>query len=495
MDPSLSSPSFGSGCVGELDGDPYPEIAFGAYFGSESLYVVDAESGNLKWGFYAGGGPLDASVIMLDVQGDSANEVVFAASWGILFCLDSAGDLVWRYPTSGYINCIDSPTGVADFDGDGKPELVFGAWQGDVYMLNAEDGSLVWHANIGPSSYIQSEPNIMDVNRDGTLDVVVAQYAGPCRVYALDGLDGDTIWSFAAGDYIYHGGSFVDLDGDYMEEIVVGSYDNYLYCLNAENGSEKWRTYFSGYPPIGPTSLADLDLDGDYEIIAATTGINVLDHKGNLLWSRPTSGSCFRGASVADMDGDGFLDLVYGADDGVLRCLRGYDGDTVFIFDADSNGFDNAPVIYDFNNDGNLDVFVVGGYPEEYGTAYCLFTDGTSLGHGWETFRHDHYHTGCFDGVVGTREDDAGRPSALAVAAWPNPARAEIVFSCMLPGPGELAISVYDPSGRLVWQISENGEAGERSCHWNPGEVAQGVYLYVARSGNQVARGRLIIAR
>lgn len=275
-----------------------------------------------------------------------------------------------------------------------------------MYLLNAEDGSQVWRVNLGTDSYIQSCPNILDVNRDGTPDAVVAQYAGNCRVYALDGSDGHVLWYFQAEDYIYHGGSFVDLDGDWMEEIVIGSYDNYLYCLNAENGSLKWKTYFAGYPPIGPTSLAGLDNDGDYEIIAPTSGMNVLDHEGNLLWSRPSSG-CFRGASVGDLDGDGFLDLVYGASDGVLRCLRGYDGDTLFIFDtgSDSTEIDNAPLIYDFDRDGNLDVFFVGGYPGVYGTAYCLGTDGTSQGPAWETFRHDHLHTGCFDGAIGVGEE------------------------------------------------------------------------------------------
>lgn len=278
-----------------------------------------------------------------------------------------------------------------------------------------------------------------------------------------------------------------------MEEIVIGSYDNYLYCLNAEDGSLKWSRYFAGYPPIGPTSLADLDNDGDYEIIAPTSGINVLDHEGNLLWSRP-AGGCFRGATTGDLDGDGFLDLVYGASDGVLRCLRGYDGDTLFIFDtgSDSTEIDNAPLVYDFGRDGNLDVFFVGGYPQAYGVAYCLKTDGASQGPGWETFRHDHLHTGCFDGAVGMEEGGPGAPG-LRVIVSPNPARGTVHFSCAIPRPGPISLSVYDPVGRLGWSKSWHQETGSHLCSWEPGDASPGVYLYLLRSGQKTAMGRVVI--
>jgi hypothetical protein len=176
--------------------------------------------------------------------------------------------------------------------------------------------------------------------------------------------------------------------------------------MNGEDGSFLWEHPTPAY--VGsPTSLADLDGDGHLEIaLAHHSTLRVVSHTGGLLWTHPTGGSIFRGAAISDMDRDGTLDVVFGSADGILRVLRGDDGADIASYDlqahyGDTFDMDHAPVIADFDGDGRLDVFVVGGHgtssdpTANHGRAYALAA-GAGGGPGWPMFRHDLQHSGTF---------------------------------------------------------------------------------------------------
>jgi outer membrane protein assembly factor BamB len=149
----LLAQCFGSPACADIDFDGYLEIVFGTYFDDEHAYALNAEDGSLHWRFDVGGGPLDAAPVIADVDLDDSLEVIIPASWGIIFCLSGNGELEWRYPQSGWIECIDSPPAVADVDEDGLPEVIFGAWYGKLYVLNGEDGSVAWQQTYDADGY------------------------------------------------------------------------------------------------------------------------------------------------------------------------------------------------------------------------------------------------------------------------------------------------------------------------------------------------------
>jgi outer membrane protein assembly factor BamB len=406
---NLNAPSFGSAAVGDIDGDGHFEIVFGTYFNDEHIYALNGENGTLLWRFNTGGCN-DASLAIVDVDGDGALEVVApASSPSRVYCFNGAsGEVKWSTST-GNGNSLDSPPAVADVDEDGRYEIVLGTLNGDVFCFNAEDGSICWQINLGTRGAIQSGPNILDPDADGKLDVVVAQYGGDNRVYALKGVDGSSLWyADLPQDRMYSGGSFADIDEDGQPEIVIGSCDGNVYMFNGEDGSLGW-SYSTDNDIYAPTSIADLNNDGHLEIIFVSDNVvGVLSHTGSLIWSYAAGGPIFRGTVVSDMDGDNIFDVVFGSSDGILRILRGSDGNEIWSYNLSTRygkmfAMNHAPVIADFNNDGKSEIFVVGGHASSsdpgnnHGRAYTLIF-GNGTGPGWLMFKHDLRHSSHFTG-------------------------------------------------------------------------------------------------
>src|SRR5262245_7740925 len=76
----LKSASYGSGAVGDLENNGKLSIVFGTYFNDEHLYCLDARTGKPRWTFKSEGGPFDASVALVDLDGDGKLETLAADS-------------------------------------------------------------------------------------------------------------------------------------------------------------------------------------------------------------------------------------------------------------------------------------------------------------------------------------------------------------------------------------------------------------------------------
>ncbi len=119
------------------------------------------------------------------------------------------------------------------------------------------------------------------------------------------------------------------------------------------------------YYPVGVV-LADVDGDGDLEVIAGSTDnrIRVWEHTGTLLpgWPVQVESQIQSKAAAADLDGDGDLEIIVNVKSGSLKVFH-HDGTMASGWPQYSNltfGF-LSPVIYDLDGDGSLEVLVGGG--------------------------------------------------------------------------------------------------------------------------------------
>lgn len=315
---------------------------------------------------------------------------------------------------------------VADLDpsrGNGK-EIVVGSRGGKVYAFRYAGGALrrAWAADTG--TYVDSSPAVADLDRSGCLSVIVG--AGEERrpdnsglhVFDCNGArkafyatpSGGTADDCAvAADGRCHIGVFAtpavgDVDGDGSPEIVYGSFNERLYVKRA-NGADlpAWEGgRFMADTIWSSPALADIDGNGTLEIVAATDlgggaafggcgkgvrgMISIFDVAGRQapgfpkcldtpLWSTP---------AVADLNGDGRLDLVIGTNNYTVsgrnvgepwkvRAFDTFDGRELWTaaLDAGSRVF-SSPAVGDVDGDGRPEVAVGENNPDNSGAMFLL---------------------------------------------------------------------------------------------------------------------------
>lgn len=108
----------------------------------------------------------------------------------------------------------------------------------------------------------------------------------------------------------YSSPAVADLDGDGEKEVIAAAYS--IFLIDGHSGSLKDSIDPAGDRVWPGVVVADLDADGDLEIVTGHGGgyLHVLDHNLDSVWSRQPSTRELRGLSVHDLDGDGTLEII-----------------------------------------------------------------------------------------------------------------------------------------------------------------------------------------
>src|SRR3990172_7326231 len=109
---------------------------------------------------------------------------------------------------------------------------------------------MLWRFDRGELGHISSPAVVEGV-------VYVGSYEG--YLYALDAESGEMLWRFKAGDRVYSSPAVVE------GVVYTGSGDGYLYALDADSGKMLWRDPWGyGYPvggefrtEVSSTAVAD----------------------------------------------------------------------------------------------------------------------------------------------------------------------------------------------------------------------------------------------
>ena len=204
---------------------------------------------------------------------------------------------------------------------------------------------------------------------------------------------------YSTGSFPLYGCTF-DMDGD--GDLDYASPDNQSSRVSIwrNNGQGEFALVhvFSSVGFVVTTLADDWDGDGDLDLLVAQTGgsVKLLENAGGgSSWSTPvvvaSSAGYAYGLAIADVNSDGAKDLVVTAvedDDRVRVFLRQPNG-TVAQFPAVYGPYFNdasQPTLADLDNDGHLDLLVVGGGLRLLrGSATGAFTDLGNIGVGRAT--------------------------------------------------------------------------------------------------------------
>jgi hypothetical protein len=281
---------------------------------------------------------------------------------------------------------------------------------GEIVALDGQTGALEWRnvENPGDQSFGsqgRTTPVLADVTGDQTPEVI---YAGRhlngqgSIIYAVDGTDGSVVWSsHTAGNQpvrIYgNNGALlaVNLDNDDQSEIVLGraimDHDGRVVVGAGQDGLEGTNGSYTG----GIAVAADLTADEYPEIITGARAWTVNWQPGptvmlNLFWD---SGRPDGYPAVADLDLDGDPEVVL-TSEGEITVLNAFTGalwcgvdETDLQCQGNQNlrtqpiaipggGLGGPPTIADFDGDGRPEIGVAGG--SSY-SVYDLYRDGEDV--------------------------------------------------------------------------------------------------------------------
>ncbi|MDO9087612.1 MAG: FG-GAP-like repeat-containing protein [Anaerolineaceae bacterium] len=253
------------------------------------------------------------AVAVGDLLGDGKANVVVGRDYLYLNAYASNGISLPGWPIRTFVNrndgdynteqriefSVNAPI-IADLDGDGNMEIIVaghvkGPGNVDVKLNSAllvlePDGirRSGWEsAALGNGILEQVDlpwqaPAVADLNHDGDLEIIIATEDGWIRAYQADK---SIIWAFnyTQGSKIFATDPVVgDIDGDGEYEILFGTYVPEILSSDKDGPVRLWAlksngSVMHGFPLIVPTpgmraapTLADLDGDGDLEILAAT---------------------------------------------------------------------------------------------------------------------------------------------------------------------------------------------------------------------------------
>ncbi len=282
------------------------------------------------------------------------------------------------------------------FPGQSKPDDLDGDGDADLFYF---DGNISIRDNQGGGSFVQGadivtvsstyDTQLVDIDGDGDLDL--AQAGGTVsRSWLNDGSGNFTIQQEFPGNAYQL--VFGDLDGDSDVDMLValeadGGYPGFIIYTNNGSGNLTYNSTLANGYEASHLALADLDEDGDLDIIARLSDaidsrIRTYENQGSLTFGLSSSNTISTGSKfdLANIDGDTDPDLVLAAEEsGIITFINSAGSLTLGnTFTPLGSNFNIADVDFaDIDGDGDMDVFASNGYESPTANSYVFFNNGS----------------------------------------------------------------------------------------------------------------------
>jgi hypothetical protein len=234
---------------------------------------VSAAGGRPKLllGDLTGDGRLD----LLLVQGDDIDATYHPHQVTSLTAVDLDGTVLWQVgdvDPDGGGHGADFPAQIWDFDGDGENEVVC-VMDDQFHVIDGATGEVqARHDLPAPEAHDCIVPATLTGERERADLLVKDRYS---QVWALDN-DFETLWTHEGNT-----GHFpwpYDFDGDGREEVLAG------YDFLEPDGEMRWSCDEALDEHADCIWVADVDQDGEPELIVGEGGVYAYDQHGTELW-------------------------------------------------------------------------------------------------------------------------------------------------------------------------------------------------------------------
>lgn len=470
------------GVFGNLDDDPDLEII---YCLSTVTYARKKDGSHVPgWPKNVASSAEYGAPAYGDVDGDGAEDIIVACrapgtgNTGQIYAFKKDGT-----PLSGFpIYCDGGPTKtpvLADLDGDNALEII-------VELRKWPDGKVIVYK--GDASVMTGWPQLLDyipasavavgdITGDDIPEIVAESYY---KVWAFD-INGNALEGFpytppAGGVFSYSSPVLADIDGDGYREIIAGD-----HSLSSGGGAihiiKNNGTSLPGWPKFtnnwiyGPASVADLDGDGSLDILVGDQVLSPVP--ANFVYGWDKNGANLSGFPIgpidaincqiilADMDGDDMLELIFDDNTG-NGILNGYNHNGT-IMDGwpltvmGSTFFTNA-IVMDIDGDGTLNLSATSYVQSTNSTYAYLWESDIQMNHDLAVLpvlQYNVRHTGVYgelNNPVVSVNEPAGSKSFTATC-YPNPCQNHAFLHLDLNRQSEVHISILNNQGSEVQQF------------------------------------------
>ena len=333
--------------IGDIDGDDDLDLVFGN--GSSGVSTAWRNDGTGLFFFSTGqslpgvGPQFYGRLAMGDIDGDGQPDLVIGnttanSTYGGI--TTELNDGLGRFTASQHFSGNSTAVALADLDGDGDLDLVEGRGSGSGASLDQNTTTAlpdrVW-LNDGSGRFNSAVPVVRAITNPWALVLadldgnaspdLVACSATTCAIMLVQGsfLGSSTqvqLQYRSIGVSAYATPALGDLNGDGHTDIVIPAADGAHILLDTGSSSP---VFTDTGTPLGTSAvqagLADLDGDGDLDLVTAPDGqgdLTVWWNDGNAAFTGAVvaagpTGLRFTALSLADLDGDGDQDLLVAA--------------------------------------------------------------------------------------------------------------------------------------------------------------------------------------
>jgi hypothetical protein len=433
-------------------------------------------SGEMQQGFAIG-----------DIDGNGSNDIVNysfnnVGDSTLVKVIDlTSGSVISQRKIYGYI--MENAPVLVNADADDQLEILISVFNGNiggtpakgsyVYMLDLNGNSLLTAPGFPVyssfSSYTVHSPSIIDLNGDGVKELI---FNCGSRIVLYNMSTMSKIADFNTGYTIQTSLSYCDINQDGNTEVFAltessGS-SGKLLCYNFNgttltvnqacptgiNVNMKSPGFYDLTPPV---SFADIDDNGTIEMIVLTASkLYVLDSDFTSYANFPVSldGRITKNnssaPSIADLDGDGHLDILFYDANYRMQAYSGSSGVLLEGFPILIEYMDRfemtSPAVTDLDSDGDLEFAIGADDGKMLVYDYQIATSGRPV---FDKYRGDIRNSGMFFPLVVT--------SPTGVSITSSAADVTVSWNAVSGATKYIIYSSSDPEGTFTYETETTG--------------------------------------